>query len=176
LTINSSGYQWTPSIAGVVNPVYKAGAVNETFTGADFLYGPETAKPGPGTGFVLPFYSGQNINDPSTAEYLMFVDLDVGNDNLRNSIDSGDAKVDFDVSGIYDTTVAFNAYAWAFSANIADSSINWTNDLSTNPAAGGQSGFSINTTAMPVPEPGMLFPVGLAMIFLARRGRQARQY
>jgi hypothetical protein len=78
LNIKSSGYQWTPSSAGVVNPVYKDGAVNETFTKADFLYGPQTAKPGPGTGFVLPFYSGQNINDPSTAQYLMFVDLNVG--------------------------------------------------------------------------------------------------
>jgi hypothetical protein len=170
LKITSSGYQWTPSAAGVVNPVYKAGAVNETFTKSDFLYGPETAKPGPGNGWTLPFYSGQNINDPSTAQYLMFVDLDVGNDNLRNSIDSGDAEVQFDLSGIYDATASFNAYAWAFSANVADSSINWTNNLSTNPAAPGQSGYSITTTA--VPEPAMLFPVGLAALFLVRRGRQ----
>jgi hypothetical protein len=175
LTIKSSGYQWTPSAAGVVNPVYKNGAVNETFTKADFLYGPQTAKPGPGTEFVLPFYSGQNINDPATAQSLMFVDLDVGNDNLRSSIDSGDAKVDFDISGLYGTTASFNAYAWAFSAMVADSSINWTNNLSTNPAAPGQSGFSITTTAQPVPEPGQaaIFPIGVAMIFLVRRGRHA---
>ena len=177
LTIKSSGYQWTPSTSGVVNPVYANGAVDETFTKADFLYGPETAKPGPGTGFVLPFYSGQNINDPSTAQSLMFVDLDVGNDNLRSSIDSGDAKVEFDISGLYDDTASFNAYAWAFSANVADSSINWTNDLSTDPAAPGQSGFSITTDASPVPEPrqaALFVPVGIAMLFLVRRGRKAR--
>jgi hypothetical protein len=171
LSIKSSGYQWTPSNAGVVNPVYKNGAVNETFSKNDFLYGPQAAKPGPGTGFVLPLYSGQNINDPTTAQYLMFVDLDVGNDNIRSAIDSGDAKVEFDISGIHDTTVAFNAYAWAFSAMVADSSINWTNNVSTDPSAPGQSGFSITTTAEPVPEPGalLMFSAGLAGLAFARR-------
>lgn len=171
LKIKSSGYQWMPSTAGVVNPVYKAGAVDEVFTKADFLYGPHTAKPGPGNAWVLPFYSGQNINDPATAQYLMFIDLNVGNTNVRNSIDSGNAKVKFDVSGIYDTTASFNTYAWALSANIADSSINWTNNLSTNPLAPGQSGYSITTTAVAaVPEPrtGLLILAGLAVISLLR--------
>ena len=175
LKIRSSGYQWTPSDA-VVNPVYKAGAVDEIFTKADFIYGPQTAKPGPGNAWVLPFYSGQNINDPSTAQYLMFIDLNVGNNDIRTSIDSGDAKVEFEVSGIYDTTASFNAYAWALNANIDNSSINWTNNLSTDPAALGQSGFSIVTTAEAVPEPeqAALFPVALAMFFLIRRVRQER--
>jgi hypothetical protein len=175
LNIKSSGYQWTPSTAGVVNPVYKDGAVDETFTRADFLYGPQTAKPGPGNGWILPFYSGQNINDPSTAQYLMFVDLDVGNDTSRSSIDSGDAKVEFDISGLYDTTASFNAYAWALSANVANDSINWTNNLSTDPAAPGQSGYSITTTAAPVPEPvpALLLPVALSTIVLVRRRGRA---
>lgn len=170
LNIKSSGYQWTPSSSGVVSPVYKDGAVNETFTKADSLYGPQTAKPGPGTGFVLPFYSGQNINDPSTAQYLMFVDLNVGNNVLRTAIDSGDAKVDFAVSGIHDTTAAFNAYAWALFADVANDSINWTNNLSTDPAAVGQSGYSIVTTAGPLPEPAslLLLAAGLAGLSAAR--------
>jgi len=177
LKIKSSGYQWMPSTAGVVNPVYKDGAVDEIFTKADFLYGPQTAKPGPGNAWVLPFYSGQDIADPATAQYLMFVDLYVGNTNVRNSIDSGNAKVEFDISGLYDTTASFNTYAWALSANIADSSINWTNNLSTNPAAGGQSGYSITTTAIsavPEPETALLIVVGLFVIFLLRRTQRAR--
>lgn len=92
ISVRSGGYQWTPSSAGVVNPVYNTNALNETFTKADFLYGPNTAKPGPGTGFVLPFYSGQDINDPATAQLLMFVDLNVGNISGPSYIDSGSAK------------------------------------------------------------------------------------
>lgn len=172
LTVRSSGYQWTPSAAGVVNPIYNATALEETFTKADFLYGPQTTKPGPGSGPTLPFYSGQDISDPATAAYLMFIDLNVGNDSVRSSIDSGSAKVESDISGMYDTTVAFNAYAWAFSAMIANSSINWTNRLSTNPAEAGQSGYSITTTAVAaVPEPAtiLLLGAGLAGLAAVRR-------
>jgi hypothetical protein len=164
ISVHSSGYQWTPSVAGVVDPFYNANALNETFTKADFLYGPNTAKPGPGTGFVLPFYSGQNINDPATAQLLMFVDLNVGNDSNRASIDSGDAKVDFDVSGLLGGDIlSFNAYAWAFSADVADSSINWTNRLSTNLTDPGQSGFSI-TAAVPEPATWAMITLGFAGI------------
>jgi hypothetical protein len=173
LSLTSSGYQWTASAAGVVNPVYKPGAVSETFTPADFRYGPNTAKPGPGTGFVLPFYSGQNINDPSTAQLLMFIDLNVGNDSDRTATDSGDAKIDFDVSGLLpDDILSFNAYAWAFSANVADASINWTNNLSTDPNAPGQSGYSVRA----VPEPGTLalFASGLVAIMGWVRGARKR--
>jgi hypothetical protein len=172
ISVRSSGYQWTASSAGVVNPLYNASALNETFNTADFIYGPNTAKPGPGSGFVLPFYSGQNINDPATAQMLMFVDLNVGNTNLRSQIDSGNAKVEFDVSGLLAGDIlSFNAYAWAFSANVADSSINWTNNLSTNPDAPGQSGFSISA----VPEPSTWAMVILGFIVIGatvyRRGK-----
>jgi len=173
LTIKSNGYQWTPSAAGVVNPVYTADAIDETFTKADFLYGPQTAKPGPGNGWTLPFYSGQDINDPTTAQYLMFIDLYVGNEASPDSIDSGDAKVEFDISGIYDQIAAFNAYAWVLYANIANDSINWTNNLSTDPMAPGQSGYSIVTTAVPVPEPStaLVFAAGLGCLSLALRSK-----
>jgi hypothetical protein len=171
LSIKSSGYHWTPSTAGVVDPVYEDGAVDETFTKSDFRYGPQTAKPGPGNGWSLPFYSGQDISDPSTAQYLMFIDLYVGNDNLRDSIDSGDAKVEFDITGIYDQIASFNAYAWVLSANVADSSINWTNNLSTNVTAPGQSGFSIVTTAaIPTPEPDTLSLLCAGLAGLAAAG------
>jgi hypothetical protein len=171
LTVKSSGYQWTPSSAGVVNPIYRVGAVNETFTKSDFRYGPQTAKPGPGNGFVLPFYSGQNINDPNTAQYLMFIDLDVGNDVDRSGIDSSDAKVEFEISGLDDDTiVAFNAYAYALDANVANNSINWTNNVSTNPNAPGQSDFAI-TRSVPEPAPVTLLAVSTIALMLYRRRR-----
>jgi hypothetical protein len=167
LKIKSSGYQW-PALTGPASGVYQEGAVDETFTKADFLYGPQKAKPGPGNDWVLPFYSGQTIADNNT--YLMFIDLYVGNDSVRSSIDGGSARVDFEISGISDTTVAFNAYAWANSANIGSQSINWTNNLSTNLAAQGQSGYSI--TAVPEPEQAALLAVGLSAIFLVLRRRR----
>lgn len=173
ISLKSGGYQWTASSAGVVNPMYNANALNETFTKDDFLYGPNTAKPGPGNGFTLPFYSGQNINDPATAQLLMFVDLNVGNLTGLNLTDSGNAKVEFDVSGLLGGDIlSFNAYAWAFSANVADSSINWTNRLSTNPAELGQSGFSI--TAVPEPSTWAMMILGFcgigAMAYRRRKG------
>jgi hypothetical protein len=94
LKIKSSGYQWIATGSAPVNPTYVSGAVNEAFTAADFMYGPQTTKPGPGTLGVnsLPFYSGQNINDPATAQNLMFIDLYLGNTSDRASIDSGTPK------------------------------------------------------------------------------------
>lgn len=168
LTIKSSGYLSASS-------PYTSGALLETFTRSDFLYGPNTAKPGPGTLGVwsLPFYSGQNINDPATASYLIFIDLYVGNNSNRSLIDSGNAKVEFTVDGLYQTTLAFNAYAYAFQANIADGSINWTNRLSTNLADPGQSGYSVTSTAIePVPLPPAIWLMGSALAGLWLAGRR----
>jgi len=130
---------------------------------------------------VLPFYSGQNINDPSTASYLMFIDLYVGNTSNRSLIDSGDAKIEFTVSGLYDTVLGFNAYAYALSSNTGGDSIDWTNRLSTNLADPGQSGYSISSTApAPVPSPtlgaglpGLVFAVGF-LSWLRRRNYARR--
>lgn len=180
LRIRSSGYQWTPSTSLPAERSYVEGAVDEVFDKADFLYGPQTAKPGPGDDWVLPFYSGQDIGDPATAQYLMFIDLNVGNNDVRSSIDSGSARVDFEVSGLYQTTASFNAYAWALNANIADGAINWTNRVSGDLAATGQSGYSIVTTAVPEPGTYASLAIGLLAVVLARRrvthgkGRRAR--
>lgn len=178
LKIKSSGYQWAATGAAPVNPTYVSGAVNEVFTAGDFKYGPQTAKPGSGTLGVwsLPFYSGQNINDPETAQNLMFIDLYLGNTSDRSSIDSGNAKVEFELDGIFDSTSSFNVYSWAAVAAIGNGTINWTNRLSTNPLEAGQSGYSINTTAIAaVPEPGQaaLLGAGFFAFALTRRKRSA---
>jgi hypothetical protein len=181
LKIESSGYQWAPATTGSLSDVkdYKyVNAVSETYTKDDFLYGPQTAKPGPGAlnAWTLPLYSGQNISDSSTAEYLMFIDLYVG--NFANSKDAsatdlGDAKVTFTFTGLYDTTAAFNVYAWCLASNIGGGTIDWTNKVSSSLTDVGQSGYSINTTAAaPVPVPAAIWLLGSGfsgMFFMRRR-------
>lgn len=175
LTVKSSGYQWTPADNALGADIhYVDGAVQETFGKSDFLYGPQTAKPGPGNGWILPFYSGQDINDPSTASYLMFIDLYVGNLSDRSLIDSGNAKVEFSLSGLYDNVVAFNAYAYAQTANIADGSINWTNRVSTNPNDPGQSGYSVSAAVSPTPVPPTFWLMGSGLVGLCFAGRRSR--
>ncbi|MBD9355292.1 VPLPA-CTERM sorting domain-containing protein [Methylomonas albis] len=173
LNIKSSGYQWTAAANVIGSDIhYVSGAVNETFGKSDFLYGPQTTKPGPGTG-ILPFYSGQNVNDPTTAEYLMFIDLWVGNTSTRTQTDAGSAKVEFSVSGLYSSTLAFNAYAFAYTSNTGANSIDWTNRVSSNLADAGQSGYSINTTAVaPVPVPAAIWLFGSALAGFGLIGRR----
>lgn len=137
VTIVSSGYTWTISTFGAVqpplptNPQYTVGAVNETFTKSDFRYGPQTQRPAP-SGWQ-PLYSGQNTSDNSTAEYLMFIDLYVG--NLRSGlaqapIDNGAIKVEYTLNNMY-STASFNAYAWT-GASFQGTGINWCNPIVNN--------------------------------------------
>lgn len=146
--VKSSGYTWTPNTVANAAPTayqYVTGTVDETFTKADFIYGPQTWKPGPGDLVIpsLPLYYGQNINDATTGEYLMFIDLKAG--NLYPSkvpgatIDKGGVKVEFSLSNM-DTHASFNAYGWCLNANQGQG-ISWTNKLTVNDP--GASGYSV---------------------------------
>ena len=142
VTIFSSGYTWTILVFGAVqpdlpaNPQYVVGAVNETFTKSDFRYGPQTQRPAP-SGWQ-PLYSGQDTNDPSTAEYLMFIDLYCGNlystkyyDQYKTNLtDNGAVKVEYTINNLY-TTASFNAYAWT-GASFQGTGINWCNPIISN--------------------------------------------
>ncbi len=175
LRLTSSGYQWNAGASLPSSLPYVTGALDETFTGADFRDGPHTAKPGPGNGWVLPFWSGQSLSDPSASQVLMFIDLNVGNIADRTAIDAGSARVQFELTGLYGARASFNAYAYAQTANVADASINWTNRTSTDPNEVGQSGYSIvSTAALPVPEPASaaLLATGLAAVALRWRRRR----
>jgi hypothetical protein len=156
--IRSSGYVWTPAPGGVYNPPlnisdirYVSAGVDRTFTKADFDYGPQTWKPGSAK---LPLYYGQNIDDASTEEYLMFVDLMVGNiqgaggnappvDVPLN--DKGAARIEFSFSGLT-TRASFNGYAWN-SATSQDEGITWTNQ----PHGSAASGYSVMGVPTPTP-------------------------
>ncbi len=144
--IKSSGYSWTPSTVANQAPTvasYVTG-VDETFTGSDFIYGPQAWKPGPGSLTVpsLPLYFGQNINDPSTNAKLMFVDPYVGNlksSNPLSVIDGGAAKVEYTISGVdslpTNTVISFNGYGWCLNANQGQG-ISWTNQITGASASG----------------------------------------
>ena len=147
LNIVSSGYNYTATGSAPTLYQYVTGAVNETFTKKDFLYGPQTAKPGPGTLGVwsLPLYYGQNISDSSTAEYLMFIDLNLG--TIRNSAltDGGAVKVDYSFTNM-NSSISFNVYGWAMAANTG-AGISWTQATSGASA----SGYTVNYVPPPAP-------------------------
>jgi large repetitive protein len=169
--IKSSGETWTPSSSYPSSPVYVTGAVDETFTKADFIYGAQTWKPGPGTLGVpsLPLWFGQDITDASTNSYLMFVDLNAGNKNA-GSIDGGAVKVEYSFTNL-DTSAAFNAYAWTLASNQGQG-ISWTN----NPFSPTQSGYYVTgIPRTPAPEfPTLALPVAFiigmlgAVLFIRR--------
>jgi|GEM_PF-1445228 len=145
LHIKSSGYNWTPAPSGPYNPTvptdyHHVEGIDEVFTKEDFIYGPQTWKPGPGDLVVptLPLYSGQDIKDPSTEQYLMFIDLYAGNMYPTKVgatlIDNGAVKVEYSFTNLT-TLAAFNGYGWCSAAN-QDQGISWTNQLSGTTASG----------------------------------------
>jgi parallel beta-helix repeat protein len=156
--IRTSGYNWTPSSVKNEAPTeysYVEGAVDETFTKDDFIYGPQTWKPGPGTIGVpsLPLYSGQDISDETNPFQLMFIDLAVGNMypskfsgvTLENN---GASKVEYSFNNLT-TFATFNGYGWCLAANQGQG-ISWTNRMDDP----GASGFSVvGVPYVPPPAP-----------------------
>jgi large repetitive protein len=128
--IKSSGYTWTPPTSGAYNPsfppsgaTYVDNVIDETFTKADFIYGPQTWKPAGSSG-KLQLYAGQDISDASTMSHLMFIDLNVG--NLKTAtVNNGAAKVEYSFTNMA-SKAAFNSYAWASASN-QNEGISWTN-------------------------------------------------
>ncbi len=144
--IQSSGYYWTPSGELQTPPLlsqitYRTGAVDDTFTKTDFVYGPQTWKP---VGeyaepYDYPLYYGQDTSDTTNPFKLMFVDLKAGplgpnskydrEDSIDASalIDKGAVKVEYTVTKL-DTVVVFNVYAWNDNTNQGQG-ISWSNRL-----------------------------------------------
>ncbi len=141
--IKTSGYNWTPPPPACSTPpvptdyYYVPNALDETFTKEDFIYGPHIMKPGPGG--WLPLYYGQDTSDPSTEEYLMFVDCYVGNmypsEVGATLVDNGNVKIEYSFTNLT-TRAEFNGYGWVTAANQCEG-INWGNPtLTGNPVCG----------------------------------------
>ncbi len=164
--VKSAGYTWTANPLGPSGAAaglqYNSTALDETFTKDDFIYGPQTWKPGPVMNFpakTMPLWYGQNMNDPATSSHLMFIDMNAGNTRITpGATDNGHVKVEFSFTNLA-TAAAINAYSWCSGAAQSNEGggISWT----TRTGGSGSSGyrvigkpyaaFSSNVTRGPVP-------------------------
>ena len=155
--INASGYSWMPSSVQNQGPdlnaiTYNTGAVNETFTKGDFLYGPQNWKPtgdNAVSGAAVPNYPifiNENMSDPSTMSQIMFIDTHVGaltgtqGSTYGQLIDNGYAKIQFSFENL-PSSAFFNVYAWN-NATSHGQSMGWANSILPG-QTGGPSGYSV---------------------------------
>ncbi|MFA5214235.1 MAG: PKD domain-containing protein, partial [Methanoregula sp.] len=134
--IRSSGDNWTPSGPSYVNggaPTewnYAEGAVDQTFTKDDFIYGPQSWKPCSGDSY--PIYHGEDLSDPINQFRIMFIDLYAGKayDNI---------KIKYEFHNLT-SFAAFNAYGWYLASN--HGTMIMTNDVEGG-STYGASGYSV---------------------------------
>ena len=146
INIRSSGYNWTPlpgieQIPSLSDIQYVGGAINETFTKNDFIYGPQTWKPCGNENY--PIYYGQNMSDSNNTFQIMFIDLYVGVMNNSALIDSGAVKIEYSIENMADSVV-FNSYEWMSNAHQGTSVVAWTNALVPSKTV---SGFTVLPSA-----------------------------
>ncbi|ACL17121.1 nitroreductase [Methanosphaerula palustris E1-9c] len=144
VNIRSDGYRWVPvpvlnQPPDLSNMTYTEGALNETFTGSDFIYAPQAWKPaGPEN---YPLIEGEDMKDPANTYSLLFVDLNVGalgsNSNLAGMRDNGAAKVEYSLENMT-TKAAFNIYSYNDQSNQGQG-ISWSNRVSDT----GSSGYDV---------------------------------
>ncbi len=150
--IKSCGYNWTPTAVKNQKPAmdeisYVDGAVDETFTINDMIYGPQTWRPM--NCMDYPIHDGQDMSDYGNTFNLVFIDLNVGvlcpDGDLIDLTDSGAVKIEYSFENLH-SFAAFNAYAWCNQSN-RGKGVFWTNRLT---GAGQHSGYSVIGAAPPV--------------------------
>ncbi|GAB6286709.1 MAG: hypothetical protein STSR0009_29120 [Methanoregula sp.] len=131
--IRSSGDNWTPpgpaySNGGLPSEWnYAEGAVDQTFTKDDFIYGPQSWKPS-----NYPIYYGENQTDPVNQFRIMFIDLNAGKAYH-------DITVEYAFHNLT-SFAAFNAYGWYLASN--HGTMIMTNDV-TGGSTYGPSGYMV---------------------------------
>lgn len=155
ITINASGYVWTPvptgSYPSYSNTTYLS-TLNETFDASDFNGTSgyiSVWKPCPYTDYAL--YEGQSVsqdNQSGNTFHIIFVDCKagiIGTNTLSSStwsgqpnVNNGMLNVTYSVSGLpQNSLLSFNDYAFCNSSNQGQG-IRWTNSvnvLGTNSSA-----------------------------------------
>jgi PKD repeat protein len=135
--IRTSGYTWTP-ISKKLRPTidqitYVDGALDETFTKDDLIYGPQLWRPAGAVNY--PIYDGQNMTDTNNTFRIMFIDLragiigsntTAGSPPLQNN---GGIRVDYSFENLT-TFAAFDIYGYCKDSN-AGEGISWTNAVNT---------------------------------------------
>jgi PGF-pre-PGF domain-containing protein len=143
--IKTSGYTWTPSESSTApasgSYTYQPAALDETFTGSDFLYGPQDWKPTGGTA-NYPIFSGENMTDTVNPYRLMFIDTRAGMfgthyADYTSLTDNGAVKVEYTFTHL-PGYAAFNVYGWKNSSSNGQG-MGWTNALT----GAGSSGYSV---------------------------------
>jgi PKD repeat protein len=157
VNIHASGYTWTPVLTGSY-PTFggvtlSPDALNETFTKADFIYGPQIWRPSPGTATTYPIYNAQDMANTTDTFSLMFIDLNAGilgggtrgqaSFSGQTLANNGAIRVDYSFENLT-TFAAFDAYAYTVSSNQGQG-IRWTNRLSDT----GASGFAVTGVTPP---------------------------
>ncbi len=115
--IRSSGYNWTPGGPGTYNagtPTeynYVEGAVNQTFTKSDFIYGPQIWRPCSEGDY--PIYSRQDMSNTGDTFRIMFIDLNAGS---PRALPNSRIKVEYSFTNLT-SFAAFDVYGWYGTSN-----------------------------------------------------------
>jgi PKD repeat protein len=133
LRVTADGYTWTPNPERNQPPplesvIYQSVALDETFSKADFIYGPQIWKP-TGNGFDYPVYAGQSMTDTANTFQLMFVDLNAG--VLRPDVtleNMGAVRISYALQNL-ESFAAFSVYGYCQNSNNGDDMVAWTNAL-----------------------------------------------
>jgi PKD repeat protein len=148
LHVTADGYTWTPNPVSNQPPTsstYNGTTLDETFTKADLVYGPQNWKP-TGNGYSYPIYYGQDTTDTTNTFQLMLIDLNAGvlrpNAALENR---GAVRIHYSFENL-NSFAAFNVYGYCKTSNNGYDMIAWTNSLMPDRTP---SGYSV-TASSPV--------------------------
>jgi len=159
VNIRSSGQEFDPGTPGLsnqpmpTNVTFLDGAVNETFTKSDFIYGPQNWKPCSSSGY--PIYAGENQNDPINQYQIMFIDLRVGAVQNKSLPNNGMIKVEYSFTNLTSTAV-FNIYGWYEQCNhgtgiIMTNDVTYSGYMVSGTAGVPDARFTANVTSGPSP-------------------------